>query len=161
MKTWQWTTIEAKRGGECVGYDGFKHRKGTKVHVMVDEDSKPLAVVISPGNTHDSRMFDEVYGRLRDRPLRLYGDSAYDTDEIRLKLERDGVQANIPVNPRNGRRPIPYDERGYRVMKSAVERFNSWLKTFRRAVVRYERLAVMFQAIITFTCIMIHMRYGL
>jgi hypothetical protein len=27
-----------------VGYDGFKHRKGTKIHVIVDEGSKPIAV---------------------------------------------------------------------------------------------------------------------
>jgi len=46
-------------------------------------------------------------------------------------------------------------------MRSAIERFNSWLKTFRRAIVRYERLAIMFQAIITLACIIIRMRYGL
>ena len=55
----------------------------------------------------------------------------------------------------------PYDEKGYRIMRSAIERFNSWLKTFRRAIARYERLAIMFQAIITFACIIIHIRYGL
>jgi transposase len=55
----------------------------------------------------------------------------------------------IPVNPRNGRRQKPYDEEGYKVMRSAIERFNAWLKTFRRATTRYERLAVMFLAIIT------------
>jgi hypothetical protein len=47
--------------------------------------------------------------------------------EVRDWLEKDGVKANIPVNPRNGRRQIPYDEEGYKVMRSAVERFNSWL----------------------------------
>jgi hypothetical protein len=57
------------------------------------------------------------------------------------------------------RRQITYDEEGYRVMRSAIERFNAWLKTFRRAIIRYERIAVMFQAIITFACIIIHMRY--
>jgi transposase len=76
-------------------------------------------------------------------------------------LKGDGVRANIPVNPRNGRKQIPYDEEGYKVMRSAIERFNSWLKTFRRAIIRYERLAIMFQAIITFACIIIHMRYRL
>jgi hypothetical protein len=40
----------------------------------------------------------------------------------------------MPVNPRNGRRQIPYDERGYREMRSAIERFNAWLKTFIRAI---------------------------
>jgi hypothetical protein len=33
--------------------------------------------------------------------------------------------------------------------------------TFRRAIIRYERIVIMFQAIITFTCIIIHMRYGI
>ena len=98
---------------------------------------------------------------MKNRPDKLYGDSAYDTEEIRSKLKEDGVQANIPVNPRNGRKQIPYDEEGYKVMRSAVERFNSWLKTFRRVAVRYEKLAIMYQAIITFASIIIHMRYGL
>ena len=97
--------------------------------------NKPIAVAISPGNIHDSKMFNELFSRLRDEPIRLYGDSAYDADEIRLKLERDDVQINIPVNPRNGRKPIPYDEKGYKVMRSAIERFNSWLKTFGRAII--------------------------
>jgi transposase len=70
-----------------------------------------------------------------------------------------GVQANIPVNPGNGGKRILYDGDGYRVMRSAIERFNAWLKTFRRAIVRYERLAIMFKAIIT--CIIIHMKYRL
>ena len=44
-------------------------------------------------------------------------------------------------------------------MRSAIERFNAWLKTFRKAIIRYEKLAIMFKAIIT--CIIIHMRYRL
>jgi len=61
---------------------------------------------------------------------------------------------------RSVRREIAY-VKGYRWMRSAVERFNAWLKTFRRAIrsIRCEKLATMFKAIITFTCIMIHMRY--
>jgi hypothetical protein len=65
---------------------------------------------------------------VKSKPEGFYGDSAYDTYEVRDRMERDGVQANIPVNPRNGRGQIPYDEEGYRVMRSAIERFNAWLK---------------------------------
>jgi transposase len=32
-------------------------------------------------------------------------------------------------------------------MRFPVERFNSWLKTFRRVIIRYERPVIMFQAI--------------
>jgi hypothetical protein len=47
---------------------------------------------------------------------------------------------------------MPYDEEGCRVMRSTIERFNAWLKAFRRVVIRYEKLAIMFQAIIAFVC---------
>jgi len=79
---------------------------------MVDEGSKPIAVALSPGSTHDSKMFNHLYDKRRRKPGRIYGGSAYDTDEIRDRLERDGVKANIPVNPRNGQ--IPYDEKEYK-----------------------------------------------
>jgi hypothetical protein len=38
-----------------VGYDGFKHRYWTKIHVCVDRDSMPLSIIVGPGNEHDSR----------------------------------------------------------------------------------------------------------
>jgi hypothetical protein len=56
---------------------------------------------------------------MKNKPEGFYGDSAYDTYEVRDRLERDGVKANIPVNPRNGRGQITYDEEGYKVMRSA------------------------------------------
>jgi hypothetical protein len=73
-------------------------------------------------------MFNKLYDKMKRKPRRFYWDSAYDTCEVRGRLERDSVQANIPVNPKNGRKHTPYNEEGYRVMRSAVERFNAWLK---------------------------------
>jgi len=42
------------------------------------------------------------------KPERIYGDSAY--DEVRDRLGRGGVEANIPVNHGNMGRQIPCDE---------------------------------------------------
>jgi hypothetical protein len=64
-----------------VGYDGFKHREGTKIHVIVDGGSKPIALAISPGNTYDSKMFNHLYDEMERKPERIYGDSAYDVDK--------------------------------------------------------------------------------
>ena len=47
-----------------MGYDGFKHRKGTKIHVVVDRDSMPLRIVIGPRNEHDSKKLLELVGDL-------------------------------------------------------------------------------------------------
>jgi transposase len=96
---------------------------------------------------------------LSGRPRELYADAAYDTESIRRGLESMGIEPNIPVNPRNGRRPRPYNLELYRRMRSAVERFFGWIKSFRRIVIRYERLAVTYGAFINIACIMIHLRH--
>jgi hypothetical protein len=51
-----------------VGYDGFKHRYGTKIHVCVDRDSMPLSIIIGPGNEHDSKKLLELVGDLDWKP---------------------------------------------------------------------------------------------
>jgi transposase len=97
---------------------------------------------------------------LERRPRGLYADSAYDTGSIGGGVVSMNVEANIPVSPRNGRRPRPYRFKLCRRMRSAVERFYGWLKSFRRITVRYERLAITYRAFINMACIMIHLRYG-
>jgi transposase len=144
-----------------VGYDGFKHRKGTKIHVCVNRDSMPLSIIIGPGNEHDSRRLLELVGDLDWKPEQLYADAAYDTENIRRGLESMGVEPNIPVNPRNGRRPRPYNVGLYRRMRSAVERFFGWIKSFRRIIIRYERLESTYKAQTTIAPITIHLRYGI
>jgi hypothetical protein len=38
--------VGSPRADGLVGYDGFKHRKGTKIHAVVDPLSKPLYFTI-------------------------------------------------------------------------------------------------------------------
>ena len=144
-----------------MGYDGFKHRYGTKIHVCVDRDSMPLSIIIGPGNEHDSKKLLELVGDLDWKPEQLYADAAYDTEHIRRGLESMGIEPNIPVNPRNGRRPRPYNVELYGRMRSAVERFFGWIKSFRRIIIRYERLESTYKALVTIAPIIIHLRYGI
>ncbi|GBC69023.1 hypothetical protein HRbin01_00714 [archaeon HR01] len=92
--------------------------------------------------------------------FQLYADAAYDTEEIRNNLSSMGIEPNIPVDPRRGREPRPYNVDAYRRMRSAVERFYAWIKSFRRITVRYERLATTYKALINIACTTIHLRYG-
>jgi IS5 family transposase len=77
------------------------------IDVCVDRDSMPLSIAIGPGNEHDSRRLQELVDSLSGRPRELYADAAYDTESIRRGLESMGIEPNIPVNPRNGRKPRP------------------------------------------------------
>jgi len=72
-----------------------------------------------------------------------------------------GIEPNIPVNPRDGGKPRPYNIELYRKMRSAVERFFGWLKSFRRIIIRYEKLASTYKALVTIASIIIHLRYGI
>ena len=96
----------------------------------------PLSITIGPGNEHDSKKLLELVEGLDGKPGQLYADSAYNTEPIRRGLESIGIEPNIPVNPRNGRRPRPYNVGLYSRMRSAVERFFGWLKSFRRIIIR-------------------------
>lgn len=120
----------------------------------------PLGLELGPGNEHDSKGLMKLIEGLEEMPRELYADSAYDAEALREGLKSMGIEANIPVNPRNGRKPKPYDIKLYRKMRSAVERFYGWLKSFRRIIIRYERLAITYRALINIACIIIHLRYG-
>jgi transposase len=121
----------------------------------------PLSIAIGPGNEHDSRRLLELVEGLDWKPMQLYADAAYDTESIRKGLESIGIEPNIPINPRNGRKPRPYNIKLYRKIRSAVERFFGWLKSFRRITIRYERLASTYKALVTIASIIIHLRYGI
>jgi transposase len=121
----------------------------------------PLSIIIGPGNEHDSRRLLELVGDLDWKPEQLYADAAYDTEHIRRGLESMGIEPNIPVNPRNGRRPRPYNVGLYRRMRPAAERLFGRIKSFRRIIIRYERLESTYKAQTTITPITIHLRYGI
>ena len=82
-----------------------------------------LSIAIGLGNEHDSKKLIELVQGLEVRPRELYADSAYDTEHIRRSLESMEIEANIPLNPRNGRKPKQYNVELYKKMKSTVERF--------------------------------------
>jgi len=73
------------------------------------------------------------------------------------------MRANIPSNtrdrhkPKRGR-PYRFDEGAYRRVRSSVERFFAWLKSFKRITIRYERLATTFLALVHIACILIYLR---
>lgn len=121
----------------------------------------PLSIVVGPGNEHDSKRLIELVPGLKRKPKELYVDSAYDTEDIRCRLLSMGIEPNIPVNPRNGRKPKPYNVDMYRRMRSAVERFFAWIKSFKRIILRYDRIATIYVAFVKLACIIIHLRMGI
>lgn len=131
---------------------------GTKLHLVVDGNGIPLSAVVSPGQSHESKLLEPVLeavrlsrpgrrgGRPRTRPRRLAGDKGYSYRGIRRYLRRRGIRAVIPT--RKDQRANPrFDKRTYR-RRNVVERTVGWLKECRSLATRFEKLAVNFLAMV-------------
>jgi IS5 family transposase len=79
-------------------------------------------------------------GRPRQKPERVITDKAYDSDPLRFRLRRRGIELICP-HKKNRVRPATQDGRALRQHRRrwVVERTIGWLGNFRHLVVRYDR----------------------
>lgn len=98
-------------------------------------------------------------GRPRTRPERIVADKAYDSDPLRQRLGKRGIELIAPHRS-NRAKPPTQDGRSLRryARRWIVERTNAWLQNFRRLVVRYERSALIFLGLIHMACALIALK---
>ncbi len=98
-------------------------------------------------------------GRPRSKPRRLIYDRAGDSDPLRKRLARRGIELICPHRA-NRTRPRTQDGRKLRRYRRRwkVERTFAWLGNFRRLVVRYERDITMYRAFFHVACVIITLR---
>ena len=134
---------------------------GNKLSALVDRHGLPLACMVAPANTHDSRLYEPTLEafeipEVQDRPAIISADAAYDAREIRQYNRKRGIKSNIPINRRSQRypkrgRPFWFDPELYK-KRSAVERFFSWIEAFKKIIPRYERYGHSFLGLIHLAC---------
>jgi transposase len=126
-----------------------------------------IAVLLSPGQIHESLQFEALMERIeirswrgpaKRRPQKLTGDKAYSSRSIRRWLAAHGIEAVIPRRTNEGGHDRPFDRESYRA-RNIVERTIGWLKEFRRIATRYEKLAVHYQGMITVAMILQYLTY--
>ena len=155
-----------QKGGSAVGKT--KRGKGTKWMVLVDGGGLPLGVRLesaSPGEvTFAEATLAEVKvprpkGRPRQKPKRVIADRAYDSDPLRERLGKRGIELIVPYRNNNKLRKYE-DGRKLRRYKRRwiVERTNAWLGQFRRLLVRHEHLLATYRAFFYLACLWITIR---
>lgn len=141
------------------------------MHLTCDGKGRPLSLVLTPGQRHDSTqlvpLLDAIRvprvgrGRPRKRPARVIGDKGYRYPSCRRELRRRGIAATIPErsDQRTRRatkpgRPLAFDKAAYR-RRNVVERCINRLKQWRGVATRYEKRAENYRAMVVIAALML------
>jgi transposase len=157
-----------KKRGACVGKT--KRGKGTKWMVVVDGQGVPLGKHLASASPNEVTLIEPTLasiavprkgriGRPRSKPQRLIYDKAADSDPLRKRLKKRGIDLICPHRS-NRIKPKLQDGRKLRRYRRRwkMERTFAWLGNFRRLVVRYERDIRMYSAFFHVACLMITLR---
>jgi len=136
--------------------------------VLVDGEGIPLGALITSASPAEVKLIERTLDNVRlpnergracrRTPPRMIADKAYDSDGLRKRLQRRGIELIAP-NRRNRRksqdgRPLRRYKRRWK-----IERTFAWLGNFRRLVVRYERLVTVYRAFFHLACLLITLRH--
>ena len=137
--------------------------------VVVDGQGVPLGGTIASASPAEVKLAEETIntikvprkgrGRPKKRPERIIADKGYDSDNLRIRLSFLSIHL---ISPHKKNRKNAYKQQD-RVMvrykrRWIVERTFSWLSSFRRLVVRYDRLVTLYRAFFHLACIIITLR---
>jgi transposase len=139
-----------------------KRGKGTKLMALADGSGLPLAVCAASASPHEVTLVGATLAAsfLEERPERLIGDRAYDSDPLDGALEERGIEMIAP-HRRNRKKEKTQDGRKLRRYKRRwkIERLFAWFSNFRRLVVRYERRVGNYLGFVKLGCIVILLRH--
>ncbi|MFB4197068.1 IS5 family transposase [Streptomyces carpaticus] len=163
----------ARKGGSDPALGRSRGGLTSKIHLVCDGRGRPLAFVVTGGNTNDCTRFTAVMeairvprtgpGRPRVRPDHVLGDKGYSSKAIRTWLRRKGIAHTIPERAdqvRNrarrgsrGDRPPVFDRETYK-HRNVVERCFNRLKQWRGIATRYDKAAESYKAAVTLASIL-------
>lgn len=126
-----------------------------KRHVLTDGRGVPLSVLITAANVHDkwlvADMLDAIVHRgvfTALRPRHLCLDKGYDYADCEAAVRVRGI---VPHIRRRGEQPLIGCVRG-KPRRWVVERTNSWHNRYRGILIRWERLAANYLAMLQLAC---------
>lgn len=127
-----------KRGEKKQAVGRSRGGRNTKIHALADAKGRLIAILLTGGEAHDYPVAKRLIRRVKP-PKHMLGDTAYDGDELREKLDQRGTKPVIPNHP-NRKHQLSFNKRLYKLRWRVESAFNR-LKDFRRIATRYDRLA--------------------
>ncbi len=156
-----------QKGGDVIGFDGFKRVTGTKLHAAVDGTGLPVSIVMSPAGIHDGTKFADVMEPVSDfaddsmteQMVSAHADRGYGSKPIRSYARSRDVIPCIPFG-KNGRTAGgDAGKDSYDRTRFVAERFLARLKNgFHRAGIRCERNAGNYPGLVSIASFLMYCR---
>jgi transposase len=133
------TIQSTPESGPRAGYDGYKRRKGSKVHMAVDTLGHLLALHVTPADEQDREQVAELaeaVQRVTGESVELaYVDQGYTGDDPEGDAASFGIHLEVVK--------LPEAKKGFVLLprRWVVERSFGWMARFRRLARDYERLS--------------------
>jgi transposase len=155
------TLRSTPESGSRGGYDGHKHKKGSKVHAAVDTLGHLLALFVTPANEQERARVGELAGAVQDatgESVELaYVDQGYTGERPAEEAEAHGMRLEV----------VKHEEakRGFVLLprRWVVERDFAWASRFRRLAKDYERLPTVLAGLhfVAFACLFLRQATGI
>jgi transposase len=146
-------------GGKKTGKNPTDRGKlGAKRSVLTEAKGVPVGLAIEGANRHDMKLVKATIQSIpverpkptEEAPQGMCLDKGYDFEEVRDILVEFGFTAHIRA--RGEEAQAIKREAGYRARRWVVERTHSWMNRFRRILVRWEKKAGNYLALLHFAC---------
>ena len=150
------TRQSTPESGARAGYDGYKRRKGSKIHLAVDTLGELLAVLVTPADAQDRDQVAALAAAVQEATGQTvevaFVDQGYTGEEPAAEAAQQGIRLEVIK--------LPEAKRGFVLLprRWVVERSFAWAARFRRLAKDYERLPDVVAGLhfLAFACLMLH-----
>lgn len=139
-------------------------KKGTKRSLLTEAEGIPVGLAVDGANRNDFKLVEQTIESIpveRPKPTKrkqqgMCMDKGYDYDEARELVRVFGFTAHI--RSRGEEAKAIKEEAGFKARRWVVERTHSWMNRFRRILVRWEKRADTYIAMLHLACAIITWR---
>lgn len=150
------TRQSTPESGHRAGYDGYKRRKGSKIHAAVDTLGEVLAVLVTPADAQDREQVAALAAAVQEVTGQTvevaFVDQGYTGEQAASDAARHGIRLEVIK--------LPQAKRGFVLLprRWVVERSFAWAARFRRLAKDYERLPEVVAGLhfLAFVSLMLH-----
>lgn len=149
------TLQSTPESGNRAGYDGYKRKQGSKLHLAVDTLGHLLALYVSPANEQDRAHVEQLAQAVQEATSEhvelAFVDQGYTGETAAQAAKAQGIQLHVVK--------LPEAKHGFVLLprRWVAERGFAWKTRFRRLVKDYERLSATAAGmhLVAFVCLML------